>query len=203
LGQKQSEGVNNPIQQTHNSSLTLRLSHTRRSTCSYMGNQCDQPASRQPVLGIRPSSAPSCSPTGSRSPSIASRKTERANSSGFTVLLPTDLSVHTLRRKPSLKAPASADQRRCCGSRALPHRRIYIDHLCDQRSVGVTNHQRQQSRRPTKTSGFALSPQSLGSNQHFVPTLPSAKGDRPVRPNKNSAREKVFLRRIVRPALNY
>jgi hypothetical protein len=32
LGQKQSEGVNNPIQQTHNSSLTLRLSHTQRST---------------------------------------------------------------------------------------------------------------------------------------------------------------------------
>jgi hypothetical protein len=33
-----------------------------------------------------PSSAPSCSRTGSRSPSIASRNTERANSSGFTVL---------------------------------------------------------------------------------------------------------------------
>jgi hypothetical protein len=31
LGQKQTEGVNNPSQQTHNSSLTLRLSHTRRS----------------------------------------------------------------------------------------------------------------------------------------------------------------------------
>jgi uncharacterized protein YbjT (DUF2867 family) len=52
-----------------------------------------QLASRQAVAGIRPSRAPSCSRTGSRSPSIASRKTERANSSGFTVVLPIDLSV--------------------------------------------------------------------------------------------------------------
>jgi hypothetical protein len=41
---------------------------------------------RQAVAGNRPSSASSCSRTGSRSPSIASRKTERANSSGFTVV---------------------------------------------------------------------------------------------------------------------
>ena len=108
-----SEGVNNPSQQTHNSSLALRLSHTRRSTSLTIGNQCDQPASRQPVVGIRPSSAPSCSRTGSRSPSIARRKTERANSSGFTVLLPTDLSVHHASSKAFSKSTS------VCGSNEL------------------------------------------------------------------------------------
>src|SRR6266566_3675230 len=52
-----------------------------------------QLASRQAVAGINPLSAPSCNRTGSRSPSVASRKTQRANSSGFTVVLPIDLSV--------------------------------------------------------------------------------------------------------------
>jgi hypothetical protein len=56
-------------------------------------DQRDQLAWRQAVAGIRPSSAPSCSRNGSRSPSIASRKTERASSFGFTVVLPIDLSV--------------------------------------------------------------------------------------------------------------
>jgi hypothetical protein len=87
-----------------------------------MGNQCDQLASRQAVAGIRPSSAPSCSRTGSRSPSIASRKTERANSSGFTVVLPFDLSVsQASRRKPPPTPRASENRRSCCGNRALPH----------------------------------------------------------------------------------
>src|SRR5215469_16127353 len=67
---------------------SLQLSHT-----AALHFQCYQLASRQAVIGIRPSSAPSCSRTGLRSPSIASRKTDRANSSGFTVVLPIDLSV--------------------------------------------------------------------------------------------------------------
>jgi hypothetical protein len=70
-----------------------RRQRKRRPTSLTVGNQRDQLASRQAVAGIRPSSASSCSRTGSRSPSIASRKTERANSSGFTVVLPIDLSV--------------------------------------------------------------------------------------------------------------
>jgi hypothetical protein len=53
----------------------------------------DQLASRQVAAGSSPSSAPSCNRTGSRSPSIARRNTPRANSSGFTVVLPIDLSV--------------------------------------------------------------------------------------------------------------
>jgi hypothetical protein len=53
----------------------------------------NQLASRQAVAGINPLSAPSCNRTGSRSPSVASRKTQRTNSSGFTVVLPIDLSV--------------------------------------------------------------------------------------------------------------
>src|SRR5215472_7418164 len=53
----------------------------------------DQLASRQLVAGSSRSSAPSCNRAGSRSPSIARPNTERASSSGFTVLLPTDLSV--------------------------------------------------------------------------------------------------------------
>src|SRR6516164_10559994 len=53
----------------------------------------DQLASRQLVAGSSRSSAPSCNRAGSRSPSIARLNTERASSSGFTVLLPTDLSV--------------------------------------------------------------------------------------------------------------
>jgi 'Cold-shock' DNA-binding domain len=64
-----------------------------KSSAVNQGGVGDQLASRQAVAGIRPSSALSCSRTGSRSPSIASRKTERANSSGFTVVLPFDLSV--------------------------------------------------------------------------------------------------------------
>src|SRR5580704_2773577 len=47
-----------------------------------------QPASRHDAAGTRPLSAPSCSRTGSRSPSMASASTERASSSGFTVVLP-------------------------------------------------------------------------------------------------------------------
>jgi hypothetical protein len=53
----------------------------------------DQLASRQVVAGSNRSNAPSCNRMGSRSPSIATRNTERASSSGFTVLLPTNLSV--------------------------------------------------------------------------------------------------------------
>ena len=64
----------------------------KSSAVNLQGEVGDQLASPT-VAGIRPSSAPSCSRTGSRSPSIASRTTERANSSGFTVVLPIDLSV--------------------------------------------------------------------------------------------------------------
>ena len=44
--------------------------------------------------GSSRSSAPSCNRAGLRSPSIASRNTARASSSGFTVLLPNNLSVN-------------------------------------------------------------------------------------------------------------
>ncbi len=77
--------------------------------------------------------------------------------------------------------------------------------------------QRQQRRRPTKTSAFALRAVFLDSNRrvvepavkllvmrclHLRPHTSFREGGRPVRPRKNSAREKVFLRRI-RPSFNY
>ena len=68
----------------------------------------DQLASRQVVAGSSRSSAPSCNRTGSRSPSIAVRNTERASSSGFTVLLPTDLSVSHASSKAASKSMSVA-----------------------------------------------------------------------------------------------
>src|SRR5215831_539576 len=73
----------------------------------------DQLASRQVVAGSSRSSAPSCNRTGSRSPSIAMRNTERASSSGFTVLLPTDLSVSHASSKAVSKTT------KVCGSKEL------------------------------------------------------------------------------------
>src|SRR5262249_16797400 len=52
-----------------------------------------QPASRHVAAGTKPLSAPSCSRTGSRSPSMASASMLRASSSGFTVVLPIDFNV--------------------------------------------------------------------------------------------------------------
>jgi hypothetical protein len=76
-----------------------RTSYSRRGgrsqspSCDGDLAQCDRLAFRQAVAGIMLLSALSCSRTGSRSPSVASRKTQRASSSGFTVLMPIDLSV--------------------------------------------------------------------------------------------------------------
>ena len=53
-----------------------------------------QLASRQDVGGIKPSIAPSCRRTGSRSPSMARRSIERASSSGLIDELPIALSVN-------------------------------------------------------------------------------------------------------------
>src|SRR5262249_14326910 len=79
----------------------------------------DQLASRQPAADRSPSSAPSCNRMGSRSPSIAKRNTARASSSGFTVLLPTDLSVSHASSKAVSKST------RVWGSKApLPKPRI-------------------------------------------------------------------------------
>ncbi len=61
-------------------------------------------ASRQAVAGSSPFSASSCSRMESRSPSMASRNTERASSSGFTVLLPIDLSVSQASSKAASKS---------------------------------------------------------------------------------------------------
>src|SRR6202044_3001005 len=69
-----------------------RRRHGDAGVAFLTGAAC-QPASRHDAFGINPFNAPSCSATGSRSPSMASRNTHRASSSGFTVVLPIALSV--------------------------------------------------------------------------------------------------------------
>jgi hypothetical protein len=68
----------------------------------------DQLASRQVVAGSSRSSAPSCNRTGSRSPSIAVRNTERASSSGFPSRI-AGARVRAARHASDLRFPPDRD----------------------------------------------------------------------------------------------
>src|SRR5207248_8688813 len=86
----------------------------------------------------------------SRSPSIAKRNTARANSSGFTVLLPNDLSVSHASSKAASKStsvcgskepllkPRIAHPRYCTDDlRDFAKLRHKLGQVCDPRSTGL------------------------------------------------------------------
>src|SRR5208282_3496136 len=96
-------------------------------------------ASRHDDAGSSPLSAPSCKRTGSRSPSTASRNTERASSSGRTVVLPTALSVSHASSKAVSKMTSVWGSKDVLWNPRMvrPHRDSTDRDVTDRRSFGV------------------------------------------------------------------